>query len=129
APRTAAGSGDHATPPRSSAERCPSGSWSRSCDTSCPFGLDRDAARYEVGRYPGPCRPRYAHPMDGGGSVGGRMPLVVWGAIAALSVAAIILALIASDQTGLPFTILACISAAAAFGPIGALIVRRRGNA
>jgi signal transduction histidine kinase len=57
------------------------------------------------------------------------MPLVVWGAIAALSVAAIILALIASDQTGLPFTILACISAAAAFGPIGALIVRRRGNA
>jgi signal transduction histidine kinase len=49
--------------------------------------------------------------------------------IAVLSVAAIVLGLAAPDQTGLPFTILACVAAGAAFGPIGALIVRRRGNA
>ena len=67
--------------------------------------------------------------MDGGGSVGGRLPLVLSAAIAALSFAAIVLALIANDQVGLPFTIASCLAAGVAFGPIGALIVRRRGNA
>jgi signal transduction histidine kinase len=67
--------------------------------------------------------------MDGHGSDGGRLPLALSVAIAGLSFAAIVLALIANDQVGLPFTILACLAAGAAFGPIGALIVRRRGNA
>jgi signal transduction histidine kinase len=49
--------------------------------------------------------------------------------IAALALGAIVLALVAPDQAGLAFTILACVSAGAAFGPIGALVVRRRGNA
>jgi signal transduction histidine kinase len=49
--------------------------------------------------------------------------------IAGLALGAIVLALVARDQAGLVFTILACVSAGAAFGPIGALVVRRRGNA
>ena len=55
--------------------------------------------------------------------------LWIWGAITVLAVAAIVLALLAPHQGGLAFTLLACISAAGAFGPIGALIVRQRGNA
>ena len=49
--------------------------------------------------------------------------------IAALAAGAIALAVVQPDQAGLAVTIVACASAAAAFGPIGALIVRRRGNA
>src|SRR4249919_960662 len=57
--------------------------------------------------------------------------LVLWLAvlIAVLATAAIVLALFAPDQAGLPSTILASIAAGAAFAPIGAMIVRRRGNA
>ena len=50
-------------------------------------------------------------------------------AIAAASAAAIVLALITPDQSGLASTILACVAAGAAFAPVGALIVRRTGNA
>jgi hypothetical protein len=57
------------------------------------------------------------------------LALWVWAVIALLSLGAIVLALIAPDQGNLATNILATVSAAAAFGPIGALIVRRRGNA
>jgi signal transduction histidine kinase len=50
-------------------------------------------------------------------------------AIAVLAVTAIVLSLFATDQAAIVSTILTCIAAGAAFGPIGALIVRRRGNA
>ena len=59
----------------------------------------------------------------------GRLALGSSVAVAILAVAAIALSLFATDQAALPSTILACIAAGAAFGPIGALIVRRRGNA
>jgi signal transduction histidine kinase len=59
----------------------------------------------------------------------GQLALGLSVAIAVLSVIAIVLSLFATDQAALVSTILTCIAAAAAFGPIGALVVRRRGNA
>ena len=59
----------------------------------------------------------------------GQLALGLCIAIAVLAVAAVVLSLFALDQAALPSTILACIAAGAAFGPIGALVVRRRGNA
>jgi signal transduction histidine kinase len=59
----------------------------------------------------------------------GRLALGLSVAIAVLAATAIVLSLFAVDQAALPSTILACIAAGAAFGPIGALIVRRRENA
>ena len=59
----------------------------------------------------------------------GRLALGLSVGVAVLAVTAIVLSLFAVDQAALPSTILACIAAGAAFGPIGALIVRRRGNA
>ena len=59
----------------------------------------------------------------------GRLALWLAVLIAVLAATAIVLALFAPGQAGLASTILASISAGAAFGPIGALVVRRRGNA
>jgi signal transduction histidine kinase len=60
-----------------------------------------------------------------------RLALWLAAGIALLAVAAIVLTLFApgQDKFFLVGNTLACISAGAAFGPIGALIVRRRGNA
>lgn len=59
----------------------------------------------------------------------GRLALGFSVAIAVVSLAAIVLSLFAVHQGALPSTILSCVSAGAAFGPIGALVVRRRDNA
>src|SRR5207245_6918752 len=59
----------------------------------------------------------------------GRLALWLSVVTAVLAAAAIVLALFALDQAGLASTILASAAAGAAFAPIGALIVRRRGNA
>ena len=66
---------------------------------------------------------------DPGHHVHGRLALTLALLVAVLAAAAIVLALFAPDQAGLASNILACISAGALFAPIGALIVRRRGNA
>jgi signal transduction histidine kinase len=62
-------------------------------------------------------------------SASARLALWLSVLIAVLAAAAIVLALFAPHQAGLASTVLGSIAAGAAFAPIGALIVRRRGNA
>ena len=61
--------------------------------------------------------------------VADRLAVWLWALIGLFSLGTTVLALLAPDQRGLVTTLLATVSAAVAFGPIGALIVRRRGNA
>jgi signal transduction histidine kinase len=58
-----------------------------------------------------------------------RLALWLWALIGLLTLGTIVLALMAPDQGSLATSLLATVSAGAAFGPIGALVVRRRGNA
>jgi signal transduction histidine kinase len=58
----------------------------------------------------------------------GKFAWGTWAVIALIAVAAIVLSIYAGEPGQLPFMI-PVVSAAAAFGPIGALIVARRGNA
>ncbi|MFI7589204.1 histidine kinase [Spongisporangium articulatum] len=59
----------------------------------------------------------------------GRAATLVAACTAVLAVAALVLAAAQTDQDGWGATVVAAVAAGGAFGPVGALIVRRRGNA